>query len=123
MTMKTTSYGKLYVIVMLCKQQMTLSYHRILYNIKYILILNRKIVPKENFCKDVIVWAPKNAWMTSELMEDWLGCVWERQPGVLSKTWCMLVMDAFCDHLSGRIINRLRNKNTNLVIMPSGMTS
>jgi hypothetical protein len=25
---------------------------------------------------------PKNAWMTLELMEDWLGCVWEK-PGTL----------------------------------------
>jgi hypothetical protein len=35
----------------------------------------------------------------------------------------MLAIDAFCGYLSNRIRNRLRNKNTNLVIIPSGMTS
>jgi hypothetical protein len=29
-------------------------------------------VPKEIFCKDVIIQAQKNAWMTSELMKDCL---------------------------------------------------
>jgi hypothetical protein len=33
-------------------------------------MLNRRTVPKEIFCKDIIVWAQKNAWITSELMED-----------------------------------------------------
>jgi hypothetical protein len=56
-------------------------------------------------------------------MEDWLGCVWEYRPGVLSKPWSMLAMDAFCGHLPDRIRNRLRNKNADLVIIPSGMTS
>jgi hypothetical protein len=41
----------------------------------------------------------------------------------VSKPWSMLAMDAFHGHLSDRIRNRLRNKNTNLVIIPSGMTS
>jgi hypothetical protein len=45
-------------------------------------MLNRKTVPKENFCKDVVQ-AQKNSWMTLELMEDWLGSVWECFPGAL----------------------------------------
>jgi hypothetical protein len=61
--------------------------------------------------------------MTLELMEDWLECVWECWPGVLSKTQSMLVMDALCGHLSDRIRNRLRNKNVALMIICSGMTS
>jgi hypothetical protein len=32
-------------------------------------------------------------------------------------------MDAFCGHLSNRIRNMLRNKNTSLMIIPSGMRS
>jgi hypothetical protein len=61
--------------------------------------------------------------MTSELMVDWFGCVWECWPGALSKPLSMLARDAFRGHLSNRIRNRLRNKNTDLVISPSGMTS
>jgi hypothetical protein len=56
-------------------------------------------------------------------MEDWLGYVWERRPGALSEPRNMFTMDTFGGHLSDRIRNRLRNKNTNLVIIPSGMIS
>jgi hypothetical protein len=35
----------------------------------------------------------------------------------------MLAIDAFHGHLSDRSRNRLRNKSTDLVIIPSGMTS
>jgi hypothetical protein len=58
-----------------------------------------------------------------ELMEDWLGCVWECQPGALSELWNMLAVDAFHGSLSSRIRNRLGNKKTDLVIIHSGMTS
>jgi hypothetical protein len=61
--------------------------------------------------------------MISELLEDWLGCVWERRPGALSKPRSVLTMDTYRGHLSGRIRNRLRNKNTDLAIIPSGITS
>jgi hypothetical protein len=35
----------------------------------------------------------------------------------------MIAMDAFSGHLSSRIRNRIRNKNTNLVIIPNGIKS
>jgi hypothetical protein len=56
-------------------------------------------------------------------MEDWLGCVWERRPGALTKPRSMLAIDAFHGYLYNRIKNNLRSKNTDLVIIPSGMTS
>jgi hypothetical protein len=80
-------------------------------------------VLKENFCKDIIVWAQENAWMIWELMEVWLGFVWERRADILSKVCSMLAMDAFHGHLSDRIRNRLRKKNTDAVIILSGMRS
>jgi hypothetical protein len=61
--------------------------------------------------------------MTSELTDDWLGCVWERWPGELPKPRSKLAMNALRVHLSDRIRNRLRNKNTDVVIIRSGMTS
>jgi hypothetical protein len=56
-------------------------------------------------------------------MEDWLGCVWENWPGALSKPQSMLAVDTFRGHLSDRLRYRLRNKNTDLVLIPNGMTS
>jgi hypothetical protein len=61
--MKTTGYEKLHVTVMLC---VTTNGNKL----PPYVILNRKAVPKEHFCKDVIVCPPPNAWMTSELFED-----------------------------------------------------
>jgi hypothetical protein len=80
-------------------------------------------VAKENFCKDVIVRAQENRRLISELMADRLGCAWELWPRALSKPWSMLAMDAFHGHLSDWMKNRLENKNTDLVIISSGMTS
>jgi hypothetical protein len=50
--MKTTGYEKLRVAVMLC---ITASGNKL----PPYIILNKKTVPKENFWKDVIVWAQK----------------------------------------------------------------
>jgi hypothetical protein len=85
---KTTGYKKLRVSVMVC---VTANDNKLKPD-----VLNGKTVPKENFYKDSIVWAQKNAWMALKLLEDWLGCVCERQPGALSKPWSMLAMDTFC---------------------------
>jgi hypothetical protein len=52
------------------------------------------------------------------VMEDWLGYAWES-----SQPRSMLAMDAFHGHLSERLRNRIRNKNTNIATIPSGMTS
>jgi hypothetical protein len=49
-------------------------------------------------------------------MEDW-------SPSVLSKPWSMLAMDEFHRHVTDRLINRLRNRNTVLVIIPRGVKS
>jgi hypothetical protein len=61
--------------------------------------------------------------MTLKLMGDWLGCVWECWPGALSKPPSMPAMDAFRGHPSNRIRNMLKYNNTDLVIIPSGMTN
>jgi hypothetical protein len=49
-------------------------------------------------------------------MEDW-------SLSVLSKPWSMLAMSESHRHLTERIINKLRNRNTVLVIIPGGMIS
>jgi hypothetical protein len=39
------------------------------------IILNRKTVPEENFCKKANNYGPKNACMAFELMKNWLECI------------------------------------------------
>lgn len=88
------------------------------------LILNRKTIPKnEVFPKDVVVRAQKNGWMTNELMEDWVKIIWNKRPGALRNPSSILILDAFRGHLTDNIKSNLAHKNTDLVIIPGGMTS
>jgi hypothetical protein len=62
--MKATGYEKLHVAVILC---ITSNGNKL----PPYVILNRKTVPKENFCKDITVSTPqKNTWMITELTVD-----------------------------------------------------
>lgn len=88
-------------------------------------ILNRKTIPKETFYEDVIVRAQKNAWMTSELMEDWLECVWDRRPKSSANIddRSMLILDAFRAHLTDDVKARIAEGDNDLVVIPGGLTS
>ncbi len=88
------------------------------------LILNRKTVPKkETFPKDVVVRASPKAWMTGELMLDWLKTVWDKRPGVLRRPRSMLVLDSFKGHLVDSVEESLKGKKSDMVVIPGGMTS
>jgi hypothetical protein len=60
--------------------------------------------------------------MTSKLMEDCLGFVSERRPSSLSKQGSMFVIDSFRRHLSYRMRSSLRNTNSDLLVIPGGVT-
>jgi hypothetical protein len=62
--------------------------------------------------------------MTEELMVEWLKEVWRRRPGALLKKRGMLILDAFMGHLTENVKTVASNLlNTDLVIIPGGMTS
>lgn len=88
------------------------------------LILKRKTIPKnEKFPNDVIIRANQNGWMTADLMTEWIRIVWHRRPGGLRRPRNMLVLDAFKGHLTDSVKEELKRSNTDLVIIPGGMTS
>jgi len=60
--------------------------------------------------------------MTSKLMEDSLGFVSERRPSSLSKQRSMFVIDSFRRHLFTRMRSSLRNTNSDLLVIPGGVT-
>ena len=89
-----------------------------------LLILKRKTLPKsEAFPKDVIVRAQEKGWMTEGLMLEWLKIVWGRRPRAYLNQPSMLVLDAFKGHLTDSVENQLCKMNTELVIIPGGITS
>lgn len=111
---KTTGHEKTRVTVMLC---VTADGEKL----PPYVILNRKTVPKKDFHSGVIVRAQSNAWMTSELMVDWLKSVWETRKDVSSRS--MLILDAFRGHLTDEVKARIKDKTSDLVVIPGGLTS
>ena len=89
-----------------------------------LLIFKRKTLPKsEVFPKDVIVRAREKGWITEERMLEWLKIVRGRRPRVFLNQPSMLVLVAFKGHLTDSVKNQLRKMNTELVVMPGGITS
>lgn len=117
---RTTGYEKQRVTVMLC---ITADGCKL----PPYIILKRKNMPKnECFPKDVIVRVQEKGWMTADLMTDWIRVVWEQRPGALlggpAGTRSMLLLDAFRGHLTPEVKTKLRNINSDLVVIPGGMT-
>ncbi len=112
----STGHEKLRVTVML---SVTADGHKL----PPFLILKRKTRPKEKFPNDVIVRAQEKGWMTEELMLEWVQLVWNRRPGFSRKAPSMLVLDAFRAHLTDTVKDSLLKTNSNLVVIPGGMTS
>lgn len=85
-------------------------------------------MPKnETFSKDVIVRVQEKGWMTSELMQDRIKVVWQQQPatslGGHKDTKYMLVLDAFCGHLTPEVEKELDSSEYDLIGVPGGITS
>jgi hypothetical protein len=113
--LKTTGREKLRLTVMLA----TTADGR---KLQPLLIL--KYLPKlEAFPKDVIVIAQEKRWMEKELMLEWLKIVWSHRLGTFLNQPSMLVLDAFRRHVTDSIKDQLCKMKTELVIIPSGMTS
>ena len=56
-------------------------------------------------------------------MLEWLKIVWGRRPRAFLNQPSMLVLDAFKGHLTDSVKKQLRKMNTELVVIPGGMTS
>ena len=54
---------------------------------------------------------------------EWLKTVWGRRPRAFLNQPSVLVLDSFKGHLSDSVKNQLRKMNTELVVIPGGMTS
>ena len=83
-------------------------------------IFKRKTLLKEKFPPGLIVRVQEKGWMDEPLTLDWICSVW----GTLNRgTWKMLVLDSFCAHHTAKAKAALKAVNTDLVIIPGGLTS
>uniref|UniRef100_A0A8C4RS32 HTH CENPB-type domain-containing protein n=1 Tax=Erpetoichthys calabaricus TaxID=27687 RepID=A0A8C4RS32_ERPCA len=86
-------------------------------------VFKRKTMPKDKFPSGVIVRMQEQGWFNESIMDDWLKTVWMKRDGGLGKQRSMLVLDAFRCHTTDDVKSRLKRHNTDLVIIPSVMTS
>ena len=86
-------------------------------------VFKRKTMPKEKLPNGVIVRVHPKGWMNEELVDDWLRCVWGRRVAGLTRRRSLLVLDAFRCHKTEGVKETMRKMNTDLAIIPGGMTS
>ena len=85
-------------------------------------VFKRKTLPKDKFPAGIFVRVHPKGWMDDDLVKDWLGVVWARVGG-LCRRRSLLVLDAFRCHKTEQTKTTLRRLNTDLAMIPGGMTS
>jgi len=86
------------------------------------IIFKRKTKPKEKFPPGVVVHHHPKGWMDADGMKLWIQKVWSSRPGSLLRR-SLLVWDAFRAHLAEPVKRALRQTNTDVAVIPGGLTS
>jgi len=89
-----------------------------------IVIFKGKRVPN-NLPSEIIVLMHPKGWMDESGMKVWFDKVWKKRPGGngVNQKRALLVMDSFEGHKTDVIKNIASNANTDLAIIPGGLTS
>ena len=115
-TISTTGHEKSrFTVVLSCLADGT--------KLKPMVIFKRKTQPKEKFPPGVVVHHHPKGWMDADGMKLWIQKVWSSRPGGLLRKKSLLVWDAFRAHLADPVKRALRQTNTDIVVIPGGLTS
>ena len=87
-----------------------------------LIIFKLKKIPKGNFPPEVIVHANPTGWMNENEMLYWIENVWVKRAR-LSNPQSLLVLDSFSAHIVDSVKRRFSEKNTNIAVIPEGLTS
>ena len=83
----------------------------------------RKTQPKDKFPPGVVVHHHAKGWMDADGMKLWIKKVWSSRPGGLLRKKSLLVSDWFRAHLADPVKQALHQTNTNIAVIPGGLTS
>ena len=87
-------------------------------------VFKRKTLPKNmKFPKGIIVRVHPKGWFDDAITKDWIRSVWRKRNGGLMKKKSLLVLDAFRCHRDENTKKMLNDSNTDLAIIPGGLTS
>ncbi|XP_045402568.1 pogo transposable element with KRAB domain isoform X3 [Lemur catta] len=87
------------------------------------IILRGTYIPPGKFPSGMEIRCHRYGWMTEDLMQDWLEVVWRRRPGAAPKQRGMLILNGFRGHATDSVKNSMDSMNTDMVIIPGGLTS
>ena len=91
--------------------------------LKPMVIFKRKTVPKVANKHGVVIAAQEKGWMDTEGMKTWVQKVWRARRGGLGRRRSLLVYDAFEAHVTESVKAAFVRENTNLAVIPGGLTS
>jgi hypothetical protein len=87
-----------------------------------LVIFKLKNIPRCNFPSEVIVRANPTGWMNENEMLYWIENVWVKR-ATFSNPQSLLVLDSFSAHIVDSVKHRFNEKNTNIAVIPGGLTS
>ncbi|PNJ17814.1 pogo transposable element with KRAB domain isoform X1 [Pongo pygmaeus] len=87
------------------------------------IILRGTYIPPGKFPSGMEIRCHRYGWMTEDLMQDWLEVVWRRRTGAVPKQRGMLILNGFRGHATDSVKNSMESMNTDMVIIPGGLTS
>ena len=88
-----------------------------------IVIFKLKNIPRGSFPPGVIVRANPTGWMNESEMLYWIENVWVKRASSLNNPQSLLVLDSFSAHIVDSVKRRFGEKNTNIAVIPGGLTS
>jgi len=80
-------------------------------------------VPRQIFPSGIIIRANKKGYSNTEEILFWVKNIWNQRASLSSNPRSLLVLDSFAGHLVDSVKNRLQEKNTNIAVIPGGLTS
>jgi len=80
-------------------------------------------ISREEFPDGVIIRANKEGWMNEKEMFWWIENVWIQRARRGNNQRSLLVLDSFTAHKTDAVKRRFREKNTDLAVIPGGLTS
>lgn len=91
--------------------------------LKPMVIFKRKTIPKVNFPPGVVIHCHPKGWMDEKGLKLWVEKVWRSRPGGLLQKRSLLVWDSFRAHLVESVKLALKEANTDIAVIPGGLTS
>ena len=88
-----------------------------------VIIFKLKNISREVFPDGIKIQVNEKGWVNEEEILWLIENVWCNRAGINNNPRSLLIFDSFCGHLVNSVKNRLDEKQTNIAVIPGGLTS